>query len=298
MKPTGRQNLTKQSCQLCLLLVYNGRFLEIQAVNSLHLKTENEPHGPILTACSVYTNPFLCSQGHHFFLKLFVPARFFDAAYEEGTPYVLKQSAGTDKDSLLLLNRIRNLNSSVPSIYPQSPLFPGLCSTNTSIYVSPQHPIHTVHWLGTGRLWQMLNSLVSLSISSHPSLYHILSLLLASSTVYNSIKDCKASKMKRWGNHSLRGQSHRQLRAGGKVRACHECAKMLSPQHCRGWSPMEVCRAHVILAQGTAEISVSLKGNMQPLKIQCYFFIFYFLQAQATWAMSQWTSHHCLVTEL
>lgn len=129
--------------------------------------------------------------------------------------------------------------------------------------------------LGTGRLWQMLNSLVSLSISSHPPLYHILSLLLASSTVYNSIKDCKPSKMKRWGNRSLRGQSHRQLRAGGKVRACHECAKMLSPQHCRGWSPMEACRAHVILAQGTAEISVSLKGNMQPLKIQCYFLIFF-----------------------
>jgi len=74
--------------------------------------------------------------------------------------------------------------------------------------------------------------------------------------------------MKRRGNRSLRGQSHRQLRAEGKVRACHGCVKMLSVWHRRDWSPMEACSAHVILAQGTAEMSVSLKGNVQPLKMQ------------------------------
>lgn len=136
-----------------------------------------------------------------------------------------------------------------------------------SIYpFSPHLLTYTVHWLDTGRPWHILNSLVSLSISSHPS-YHILPLLSASSTVYKSIKTCKASKMKRQGNHSPRGQSHRQLRAGGKVRACHGCAQMLSPQHCWGGTPTEACSSHAILAQGPAEISVSLKGNMQPLKM-------------------------------
>lgn len=86
--------------------VCGWRFPEIHIVHSLHLRSENESPRTVLTFCSIYDiNPFLCSQGHHCFLKSsFVPGRFFDIAYEKGTPYVLKKSAGTDKASLVLPN--------------------------------------------------------------------------------------------------------------------------------------------------------------------------------------------------
>lgn len=147
--------------------------------------------------------------------------------------------------------------------------FPELCSTSISTYsFSPHLLIHAVHSLDTDRPCQNWIPWFP-SQSQHIILpYHILPLLLAFSTVGNNIKVCKASKMKRWGNHSLRGQSHRHLRVGGKVRACHGCANILPPQHCWGESPMQACSIHAILAQGSAKISVGLKGNVQPLKTQ------------------------------
>lgn len=207
----------------------------------------------------------------NFFLtNLLVPARFFHIAYIKDTQYVVKKSSATDKDSLVLLNGIGNLNCGVQSIYswrnppsqssaPQ--VFPPIPSVHTSLSMLCIHLIltgHVKYWIP----WFP-------SQSQHIILpYHILPLLLAFSTVGNNIKVCKASKMKRWGNHSLRGQSHRHLRVGGKVRACHGCANILPPQHCWGESPMQARSIHAILAQGSAKISVGLKGNVQPLKTQ------------------------------
>lgn len=47
-------------------------------------------------------------------------------------------------------------------------------------------------------------------------------------------------------------------------------------------SPMQACSIHVFLAQGSAKISVSLKGNMQPLKIQSQIFCKHWLYALRT----------------
>lgn len=151
-------------------------------------------------------------QSSNFFLtNLFVPARFFHFAYVTGTQYVVKRSSVAEKDSLVLLNGIGNLNCVVQSVYswrdPSSQssapqVFPPVPSVHTSLSMLCTHLIltgHVKYWIP----WFP-------SQSQHIVLpYHILPLLLAFSTVSNSIKVCKASKMKRWGNHSLRGQSHR-----------------------------------------------------------------------------------------
>lgn len=189
-------------------------------------------------------------QSSNFFLtNLFLPARFFHIAYVN-IPNMLRKSL----QELELVNGIGKLSCGVQSIY--SWRYPSSQSSAPQVFL----PIPSVH---TSTSLSMLCTHLTLtghvkywvpcfpSQSQHIVLpYHILPLLLAFSTVGNSIKVCKASKMKRWGNHSLRGQSHRQLRVGGKVRACHGCANILPPQPCWGESLMQACSIHVILAQG------------------------------------------------
>lgn len=212
-------------------------WLEIPGDTSSLFPSHQKWEGVFLThshsSCLGYQS--VLPQGNFFLMNLFVPARFFHIAYVKGTQYVVKKSSETDEDSLVLLNGIGNLNHGVQSIYswrnpssqssaPQT--FLPIPSVHISLSMLCPHLILTGHV----KYWIPWFS----SQSQHIFPYHILPLLLAFSTVGNSIKVCKASKMKRWGNHSLRGQSHRQLRVGGKVRACHGCAKMLSPQHCWG----------------------------------------------------------------
>lgn len=215
-------------------------------------------HSHILL-CLLYQS--ILPQSSNFLLtNLFMPARCFHIAYIRGTQYVVKKSSGTDEDSLVLLTGIGNLNCGVPSIYSwrdpssqssASQVFASIPSVHASLSMLCAHLILTSHvkyWIP----WFP-------SQSQHIVLpYHILPLLLAFSTVGSSIKVCKASKMKRWGNHSLRGQSHRQLRVGGKVRACHGYTKMLSPQHCWGESPCRLAAFMLFLPRALLKlVSVS-----------------------------------------
>lgn len=109
--------------------------------------------------CSVYINPFFCSQGRNFFLKkLFMPARFFHIAYEKSTPYVVKKSAGTNKDSLVLLNRTKNPNASMQFIYPQrdpslQSSTPQMWSSIPSVHSSPSSFCPDLTLTGRGKCW-------------------------------------------------------------------------------------------------------------------------------------------------